>query len=342
MELFDYYSLTENNITHAYLSQKGRKECYEFSRKMLAKKYFDNVYLKLKLLLKKLSKYKSVEIKNENALKEFNIYSDLLYEFCVLYKYLESPFQQATEEILLNRFNNQDQLIEVLSSRKSAKSFKLNSMEKHCLDSLLKLGYIKLQIHDNAVMFIGGMENIAKYLANKHSISINQALTLRKEEFISSLKGRKPDIELINQRLNGFILLKRNNKWLCLSGERYKEWKKKIKGTQSSKIQGQVAYKGKARGRVIIFQGWTGTIKVPKGSIFVTGMTNPQMVPYLRNASAIVTDEGGLTCHAAIVSREFKIPCIVGTGNATQILKDGDLVEVDAGKGVVKIIKRTK
>ena len=58
-----------------------------------------------------------------------------------------------------------------------------------------------------------------------------------------------------------------------------------------------------------------------------------------RKAAAIVTDEGGITSHAAIVSRELGIPCIVGTQYATKILKDGDLVEVDANKGTVKKIK---
>jgi len=61
----------------------------------------------------------------------------------------------------------------------------------------------------------------------------------------------------------------------------------------------------------------------------------------MKEAGAIITDEGGITCHAAIVSRELGIPCIIGTKIATKVLKDGDIVEVDAGKGVVKIIKRT-
>jgi len=59
----------------------------------------------------------------------------------------------------------------------------------------------------------------------------------------------------------------------------------------------------------------------------------------MKKAVAVITDEGGITCHAAIVSRELKIPCIVGTKIATRVLKDGDKVEVDADKGVVKIIK---
>lgn len=71
-------------------------------------------------------------------------------------------------------------------------------------------------------------------------------------------------------------------------------------------------------------------------------MTNPDYVPAMRKASAFITDEGGILCHAAIVSREMKKPCIVGTKFATQILKDGDLVEVDADIGTVKILKREK
>ena len=69
-------------------------------------------------------------------------------------------------------------------------------------------------------------------------------------------------------------------------------------------------------------------------------MTRPEFVPLMRKAKAIITDEGGITCHAAIISRELKILCIIGTKTATRLLKDGDLVEVDANTGVVKILKR--
>jgi pyruvate,water dikinase len=60
----------------------------------------------------------------------------------------------------------------------------------------------------------------------------------------------------------------------------------------------------------------------------------------MKKASAFVTDFGGITCHAAIVAREWKVPCIIGTGIATKVFKDGDLVEVDANTGIVKIIKK--
>ena len=67
----------------------------------------------------------------------------------------------------------------------------------------------------------------------------------------------------------------------------------------------------------------------------------PEYVPLMKKAAAIVTDEGGITCHAAIVSRELNKPCIIGVKIATKVLKDGDLIEVDAEKGVVKVIKKS-
>ena len=88
----------------------------------------------------------------------------------------------------------------------------------------------------------------------------------------------------------------------------------------------------------IIPPAWVESIK--KGDILVSPMTQPNFVSILSKAKGIITDEGGITCHAAIVARELKKPCIIGTGNATEILKDGDLVEVDAERGVVKIIKK--
>ncbi len=74
---------------------------------------------------------------------------------------------------------------------------------------------------------------------------------------------------------------------------------------------------------------------ITKGDILVTKMTNPDWVPYMRVAGAIVTDDGGMTCHAAIVSRELGIPCIVGTGKATELIKTDQEYTVDAKTGVV-------
>lgn len=77
-----------------------------------------------------------------------------------------------------------------------------------------------------------------------------------------------------------------------------------------------------------------------KDDILIATNTMPEYMPIIRKARAIVAEIGGVTCHAAIVSRELKKPCIIGVINATNIIKDGDLVEVDANNGVVKILKK--
>lgn len=105
-------------------------------------------------------------------------------------------------------------------------------------------------------------------------------------------------------------------------------------------ITGLVTSKGKVTGNVRILSGSRHFDSMQEGEVLVTSMTSPEFIVAMRKASAIITDEGGITCHAAIVSRELGIPCIVGTKVATRIFKDGDLVEVDADKGIVKKCKK--
>ena len=107
----------------------------------------------------------------------------------------------------------------------------------------------------------------------------------------------------------------------------------------TTEIKGNPASKGKVSGPVKIILSDKDFIKFESGDILVTSMTRPEFIPLMKMAKAVVTDEGGITCHAAIISRELGLPCIIGTKVGTRILKDGDLVEVDANNGIVKIIK---
>ncbi len=112
------------------------------------------------------------------------------------------------------------------------------------------------------------------------------------------------------------------------------------KGDQTENaLKGQSAYKGCATGTVRIVKRKEQVDQVLESEIIVSPMTTPDMVPAMYKAAAFVTDEGGVTCHAAIIARELRKPCIVGTKIATQILKDGDVVEVDADQGIVRILK---
>ncbi len=100
-------------------------------------------------------------------------------------------------------------------------------------------------------------------------------------------------------------------------------------------VHGLGAAPGEASGAVRVVSELAQAGDLQRGEVLVTHMTAPDWVPLMRRAAAIVTDSGGMTCHAAIVSRELGIPCVVGTGEATKVLRDGELVTVDAGAGVV-------
>ncbi|SEA32619.1 pyruvate, water dikinase [Thalassobacillus cyri] len=102
-----------------------------------------------------------------------------------------------------------------------------------------------------------------------------------------------------------------------------------------SLLRGLAASPGTGSGKVRKIKDITEISKVEDGDILVTIMTNPDMMPAMKKAAAVVTNEGGRTCHAAIVSREFGIPCIVGSNNATEVLTEGMEVTVDATRGVV-------
>ncbi|MBP6942744.1 MAG: hypothetical protein KBB55_01730 [Candidatus Buchananbacteria bacterium] len=109
--------------------------------------------------------------------------------------------------------------------------------------------------------------------------------------------------------------------------------------TESNLLKGSPAYGGNVTGMVRVILSPLEFNQMQPGEILVASMTTPDYSPVLKKAAAIVTDEGGVTSHAAIYARELKIPCVIGTGRATKVLKTGDMVEVDATSGIVKIIK---
>lgn len=111
-------------------------------------------------------------------------------------------------------------------------------------------------------------------------------------------------------------------------------------GKNIREFTGTIAQKGIVRGPCKIVMHYSEIDKVKEGDILVASMTRPDMLPAMKKASAFVTDEGGITSHAAIISRELKKPCITATKIATKVLKDGDIVEVDANKGIVRKVKK--
>ncbi len=152
-----------------------------------------------------------------------------------------------------------------------------------------------------------------------------------------------PTKEVLAERMNGAALIDGQELFLGepdLFAKKYPAYI--LKGEDVEKnltsVKGQIAFKGKVQGMARILRRRDEVGIVKPGDVIISPMTTPDFLPAMNNAVAFVTDEGGITCHAAIVAREMKKPCIIGTKIATSVFKDGDLVEVDANTGVVKII----
>ena len=113
------------------------------------------------------------------------------------------------------------------------------------------------------------------------------------------------------------------------------EWNK---NNESNIIRGTVGNKGLVTGVARIINDPHNYHTFNEGEILVSSMTRPEFVPLMQKAAAIITDGGGILCHAAIVARELNIPCVIGTENATRIIKDGSSVEVNANNGIISIL----
>lgn len=105
-------------------------------------------------------------------------------------------------------------------------------------------------------------------------------------------------------------------------------------------IKGIPASQGRVQGKVRIVLLPKDFSKFEAGEILVTRSTNPEWTPLLAVAKAVVTDTGGALCHAAIISREYGIPAVVGTQNATEVLKDGQTIEVSGSEGLVRVLEQ--
>ena len=175
-------------------------------------------------------------------------------------------------------------------------------------------------------------------ISRRFGVSDKDIVYLTPREIMELLrKGKKPVNREIESRKEGFSLLTNINNGQVISGKKLKEIKENVNFEPSGKLlKGQATYQGKARGSVVIINNQNDLTKIKKGDILVTHMTTPAFAMALDKVSGIVTEEGGLLCHATTLSREFKIPCIIGTKTATKILKDGDIIELDSKKGEVR------
>ncbi len=186
------------------------------------------------------------------------------------------------------------------------------------------------------------LDAIAKVL----KISYDDLLNFTTPEIVLALRGEYDVHAHISARKEAIVMYHADDR-AVLEGEEAKKYirahaplNRDAENTQV--LKGQIAFKGKVQGTARVVIRNDDLKKVERGDIMVAIMTTPNFISGMEKAAGFITDEGGITCHAAIVAREMKKPCVVGTKVASKVIHDGDQVEIDALNGIVKIITRAK
>lgn len=233
----------------------------------------------------------------------------------------------------------------LLKRKEIIKKFKLN---KKYLDLIKKAHIITLWTDERkkyTFQLYYWYSHILWELEKRYNISFRNLKYLFTEELINIEKDKDYLKKVSNKRIKKDFIVKGEKGEITIISDKDKDkiLKELEEQSEEMEIKGQVACNGlkkKYIGRVKIILSPKQGNKLKKNEFLVASMTTPDYILLMKKAAGFITDEGGVTCHAAIVSREMNKPCIIGTKIATKVLKDGDLVEVDTEKGIVKIIKQ--
>jgi phosphohistidine swiveling domain-containing protein len=243
------------------------------------------------------------------------------------------------EKIKKEKLSSFEKIIKELKIKKTSSLYKLILIAKE---------YAYLRTWRTDVIYRAGYKarNLFYEIAERAGLNKDDIIHFTLLEAIEMAKKEKSLLssKQLRKRKKIFTSVAIKNKYIIISDKDLEEKIKDIvlekRESKTKEVSGNVAFQGKVRGRVKIVFTTKDLNKVKQGNILVAVMTFPHYISAMEKAAAFVTDEGGILCHAAIISREMKKPCIIGTKIATKVLKDGDLVEVDANKGVVRILKK--
>jgi len=247
---------------------------------------------------------------------------------------------------LLKQYN------EVIQTKKALiKNYNLSKEALAIGSRIAKVGYYRFKSGFFWRWMGHYMVLICKKYSKEFGLTYKEMSNMTAEELLNTLQGNMMvEKEELTRRSEAELYLHEKGKDYIWWGDEAKQKKQEILNAidynKLTELKGEVGYTGKAKGKAYVFY-WSDDVskkvnKMPKGSILVTPQTHPTYMPAIRLAKALVCDEGGVTGHAAIVSRELKKPCVIGLHIATKVIRTGDKLEVDANKGVVKILKRNK
>jgi phosphohistidine swiveling domain-containing protein len=266
--------------------------------------------------------------------------------------YLDSLNKQINENVNQKRKEIQKNRKELIENKNEyINKYKIDKDVVILTNDIAEIGRTRLYLRFGwtkaSYIFVRAKEEILRRKIRPF-LTFENIWDYSRDEFRRAIKENKElDKKELEGRKKAFLFEVNNGQMTFYSGDKAINRKNMLapeKKLDIEEFKGNIACKGKAKGEVTVFY-WSELDIVKKmremkeGNILVAGQTRPFLMPAIRKAGAIITDEGGITSHAAIVSRELGIPCIIGTKDATKILKDGDIIEVDADRGIVRKIK---
>ena len=229
------------------------------------------------------------------------------------------------------------------------RNYNLDNFEKMILKLAGKFVWAKPYRKDLQSKSYFHLEKLLREFMMRFHITLKQARNVPVSVLELALETGEIDTKLINSIEKHHVCIpdpEDKSKVIILTGEDAKDFDAKLQkenedvAVDIKELKGTCACEGKVTGTARIINQPSDMSKMQIGDILVSIATTPSIVAAMQKAAGIVTDEGGLTCHAAIVAREMNTPCVIGTKVATRVIKDGDLVEVDAGNGIVRILQR--
>ncbi len=259
--------------------------------------------------------------------------------------YFKSKVKQLIKTDVAKEYNSilkEDQKFKK-DQKKLMKEIESNKELHEISEAVQIFGFLKSFRMDALIIALFNCWNVTEEIAKRLNIDVMDFKYLSsheiKESFFNSLKYK----QLIKDRQKKNCSIIINNERYEISGNNCDTILKHIKQEEQkvkNMFKGSIAFPGKIKGVCKVLYKTEDMSKIEKGDILVISMTDPDYIQAMEKAVAFITDQGGILCHAAIIAREMKKPCVIGTKIATQVLKDGDLVEVDADQGIIKILKK--
>lgn len=239
----------------------------------------------------------------------------------------DEQIKQYVESFKINNNNNNEQ-------NKNHDKYEIKNQD--IITTYQKFLYIKDKRDEyrREAFYLG--QKLVQYLSKQLEITPQELGYVHPEDLTLS---KKEIHELIEKRKQCFIIEMKGEVIVVKQGKELLNLLiEKAETKAITEIIGIVGNKGYCKGNVQVIKNREDLQRFKQGSILVAVTTNPEYIVAMQKACAFVTDEGGITCHAAIVAREMNKPCIVGTKNATKVLKKNDIVEIDADKGIIRKI----